>query len=97
MTIDIVFEGAPGPVAPTFVEVENEEGASIRVGTWVERPDGYWALRITPATMQYSAQERAVLRTALKRYIRAGINDPVFAGVEGVQLANGLLDRLGDV
>lgn len=45
--IDIVFDGPPGPVCGRFVEVENAEGKSISFGEWVERPDGYWALRLT--------------------------------------------------
>lgn len=44
-TVQIVFDGAPGPEAGRFVEVENEAGSSIKLGTWVKRPDGYWALR----------------------------------------------------
>jgi len=43
---DIVFDGPPGPVSGRFVEVEDESGASINVGEWVERPDGFWVLRI---------------------------------------------------
>ncbi len=44
--IDIVFDDGPGPVAGRFVEVEDSSGKSISVGEWVERPDGFWALRI---------------------------------------------------
>lgn len=44
--IRIVFDGPPGPESGRFVEVENVEGHSIRVGEWQERPDGYWELRI---------------------------------------------------
>lgn len=44
-TIDIVFDGPPGPQGGRFVEVERD-GRSIRIGEWVEREDGYWALRI---------------------------------------------------
>lgn len=44
--IDIVFDGPPGPVAGRFVEVENSMRESISRGEWVERPDGYWALRM---------------------------------------------------
>lgn len=44
--IDIVFDGPPGPVAGRFVEVEDENGASISVGEWIERDDGFWVLRI---------------------------------------------------
>lgn len=44
--IDIVFAGPPGPVGPCFVDVENSQGQSISFGKWVQRPDGFWALRI---------------------------------------------------
>ena len=44
-TIDIVFDGPPGPQSSRFVEVERD-GRSIKLGEWVERPDGYWVLRI---------------------------------------------------
>jgi len=44
--IDIVFDGPPSHEAGRFVEVENPEGASINAGEWVQRPDGYWVLRI---------------------------------------------------
>jgi hypothetical protein len=44
--IDIVFDGPPSMPAPRFVEVENDEGESIKVGEWIERPDGLWVLRI---------------------------------------------------
>lgn len=44
--IDIVFGKMPGPDGSTFVEVEDMNGFSIRYGEWVERDDGYSALRI---------------------------------------------------
>ncbi len=44
--IDIVFDGPPGPESGRFVEVEDLNGRSIIVGEWIERPDGYWALRV---------------------------------------------------
>lgn len=46
-TIDIVFDGPPGPEAGRFVEVEDACGRSFRTGEWVERPDGYWVLRLS--------------------------------------------------
>ncbi len=44
--IEIVFDGPPGPTAGRFVEVEDGQGKSIKCGTWVQRADGYWVLRI---------------------------------------------------
>ena len=44
--INIVFDGPPSHEGPRFVEVEDDEGHSIRVGEWVARGDGFWALRI---------------------------------------------------
>lgn len=46
MHIDIVFDGPPSHEAGRFVEVEDATGASIRLGDWVQRDDGYWVLRI---------------------------------------------------
>jgi hypothetical protein len=48
--IDIVFDGPPGPEAGRFVEVEDDAGKSIKFGEWVERPDGYWVLRLKKTT-----------------------------------------------
>ncbi len=45
--IDIVFDGPPGPEAGRFVEVENAERQSINTGAWIQRDDGYWALRLS--------------------------------------------------
>ena len=46
MFIDIVFDGPPSHNSGRFVEVENEKGASINAGEWIDRGDGLWALRI---------------------------------------------------
>ena len=54
--VDIVFDGPPGPESGRFVEVEDANGRSIRLGEWVARPDGYWALRI-PAGAAVSAKK----------------------------------------
>lgn len=35
--IDIVFDGPPSHESGRFIEVENAQGASIRVGKWVRR------------------------------------------------------------
>lgn len=44
--VDIVFDGPPGPESGRFVETEDRHGSSIKVGEWVDRGDGYHALRI---------------------------------------------------
>jgi len=46
--IDIVFDGPPDHESGRFVEVENGSGGSIDCGEWIQRPDGYWVLRIRP-------------------------------------------------
>ena len=35
-----------------FIEVEDALGRSIRFGLWIERDDGRWVLRITPADFE---------------------------------------------
>jgi hypothetical protein len=44
--VDFVFDKLPDHVPPTFIEVENEDGASINFGNWLVRDDGYAVLRI---------------------------------------------------
>lgn len=44
--VNIVFDGPPSPDAPRFIEVETDDGQSIRAGEWIERSDGTWALRL---------------------------------------------------
>lgn len=46
---DIVFDGPPSHESGRFVEVESPTGTSVKVGEWVQRSDGYWALRIVTA------------------------------------------------
>lgn len=55
--IDIVFTGPPGPRSGRFVEVEDMDGHGIRVGTWMARPDGCWALRILALPTQEEATD----------------------------------------
>jgi hypothetical protein len=47
--IDIVFDGPPDHIAPKFIEVENDKGASINFGEWIKRDDGYHVIRIRRA------------------------------------------------
>lgn len=44
--IHLVFDALPSPEGARFIEAEDETGKSIKVGEWVERPDGLVALVI---------------------------------------------------
>lgn len=44
--ISVLFDGPPSHESGRFVEVEDSSGASIRIGDWMERADGLWALVI---------------------------------------------------
>jgi hypothetical protein len=62
--IDIVFDGPPSAESGRFVEVEDNTGASIKLGEWVQRDDGYWALRISNAGLSKVEPERGDGRKA---------------------------------
>lgn len=47
----IVCDGPPSDF-PHFIEVENEQGKSLRAGEWNERPDGLWELVIEPEVFE---------------------------------------------
>jgi hypothetical protein len=51
VALNIVFDGPPGPNGAVFMEVEHDNGKSVRLGTWGQRPDGLWALRFTETEM----------------------------------------------
>lgn len=44
--INIIFDGPPSHRSGRFVEVEDDQGRSLGIGTWIDRGGGYWALRI---------------------------------------------------
>ncbi|HEY0693223.1 MAG TPA: hypothetical protein VGD71_29790 [Kribbella sp.] len=60
--INIVLDGPPDLTAGSgrFVEVEIDDGHSIAIGAWTQRPDGYWSLRIdgVPIPQQPSTTDR---------------------------------------
>ncbi len=58
--INIVFDGPPGPEGPRFIEVETDDGRSIRIGEWQERQDGNWVLRIATLQSFRTAQDGCV-------------------------------------
>jgi len=46
--IDVLFDGPPSPDT-RLVEVEGPSKASVKAGEWVDRGEGFWALRIRPS------------------------------------------------
>ena len=64
----IVFDGPPGPVPQLFVDVEDEAGASIAYGEWIEHPtsEGFWVLRVPRLDLDASLRAARAL-SALKR------------------------------
>ena len=46
MEVYIIFDGPPGPESPRFVEVEDEQGRSLKAAEWSEykAQEGYWRL-----------------------------------------------------
>ena len=60
--LQIVFDGPPGPEAGRFVEVEDSTGRSIRLGEWVKREDGLWALRITAVDVLQCVEAASIER-----------------------------------
>jgi hypothetical protein len=47
--VDVVFDGPPGPVTGRFIETEDDQGNGWGRGSWHDRGDGTWALRIPVA------------------------------------------------
>ena len=42
--LKVVFDGPPGPESGRFIEIEKEDGLSVKAGEWEELEDGRWAL-----------------------------------------------------
>lgn len=55
--IDILFDGPPAHESGRFIEVEDQAGASIKFGQWIDRGDGYWVLRIPTLPHPYHVWE----------------------------------------
>lgn len=47
MELHLVFERAKDGPDLIFVEAETPEGRSVRIGRWIDRPDGLQALVLT--------------------------------------------------
>ena len=71
--IHIIFDDGPGPEGCRFVEVEDEHGHGMDVGEWHERPDGYWALVISPdARLAAKDAEIAALKALVRNAPHVG-------------------------
>jgi hypothetical protein len=44
--VALLFDGPPGPESGRFIEAENAAGEGVKVGAWVQRGDGIWALEL---------------------------------------------------
>lgn len=45
--INIIFDGPPAHKSGRFIEIETDKGESLKIGEWIDKGDGLWALRIT--------------------------------------------------
>jgi len=82
--IDVVFGGPPHHDRSRFVTIEDERGRIVDIGRWLQRPDGYWVLRISRDEMMQrhandNLQTRSDVpdgkpegRTATRRYRTKG-------------------------
>jgi len=56
--LNIIFTGPPGPGNDcVFIDVETDDGRSVRVGEWSQRQDGHWALRLPNSVTSPSSGE----------------------------------------
>lgn len=82
--IDIVFDGPPSHESGRFVEVENQDGHSISIGEWIEREDGFWALR-TPVDIQVpemlGIEIGMAIHTALRKTVDSRASSVVWNGI----------------
>jgi hypothetical protein len=54
--VDVVID-ADDPAHPAFVEIENQDGASVRIGEDVDQHDGYRRIRIRAADLWHAAAD----------------------------------------
>ena len=57
--VHVIFDGPPSHESGRFVEVETPDGKSIRLGQWLNRGDGYWALVFNVSIDQTAGYEVA--------------------------------------
>ena len=59
-----MFDGPPSHEAGRFVEIEDDNGRSVKVGEWRQRANGWWALRITDEDLAAFPERNAEIREA---------------------------------
>ena len=73
--VNVVFDGPPPHEPGRFVEFGTDEGRSVKVGEWRQRPDGWSVLRITDEDLAGFPEQNAEIREFEERYaeqIRGG-------------------------
>ena len=79
-SLNIIFTGPPGPGNDcVFVEVETDDGRSVKAGEWSQRQDGYWALRLSNSITSPGSSEVTDddLRTTFIEGAEMWLNDDV--------------------
>jgi hypothetical protein len=62
--LHFIFDGPSGPECGRFIECETPDGRSVNAGTWHERGDGYWELRVHRLTHSPAAEREACAKVA---------------------------------
>lgn len=75
--IDVVFDGPPSHESGRFVEVEDMQGRSINAGEWIDRKDGFWALRLR-ASQARGVDVEAVVRSVFSAMDSAGYQNAFY-------------------
>jgi hypothetical protein len=93
-SIDIVFDGPPSHQAGRFVEVEDAQGHGISIGTWIDRGDGMWALRIPAHALDITTEDRVALAFAKGAVAMYAASANRSASTSECERALSILDRL---
>ena len=91
--IDIVFDGPPSHESGRFVETEDENRASISIGDWVERDDGYWVLRIEDPRENEQLRAKVTLESRGIEDMRHSI-DAALAKAEEIRVKQSVLTKI---
>lgn len=59
-TVDLIFDGPPGPTKPALIEAVGTDGRGVELGKWRDLGDGKWALRFTAAEIYPQSEDEAL-------------------------------------